>query len=144
MPFWIYSPISFVNKGRMEFIRRFLMYLQLKAASCSSRLEPNKAEGDGWPRPLGRIPEERAATRPEEGRIVALERKRVARVVPWYTTLGEDQVGEGGHWPSPLPIVRHLPNTLQFLLLSAFKGTLSRDFCFKFLSLNHLPPSSCQ
>ncbi len=88
------------------------MYLQLKAASCSSRLEPNKAEGDGWPRPLGRIPEERTAPRADEGRIVALERKRVARVVPWYTTLGEDQVGEGSRWLRPLPIVHHFPNPL--------------------------------
>ena len=53
-------------------------------------------------RPLGRIAEERVtaraeervAARAEDGRLVALDRKRVARVVPWYTALGEDQVGK--------------------------------------------------
>ena len=53
-------------------------------------------------RPLGRIAEERVTARAEErvtaraedGRLVALDRKRVARVVPWYTALGEDQVGK--------------------------------------------------
>ena len=61
-------------------------------------------------RPLGRIAEERVTARAEErvtaraeervaaraegGRLVALDRKRVARVVPWYTALEEDQVGK--------------------------------------------------